>query len=261
MTSLCTASYVWNGEVCRDPALDALPLHRRSIFAVCVGIWAASLLTGLDNLAAVCLSPADVVSRLQLYRIVTAALFHAGLLHVALNMMAFLPLGASLERTMGSLHLLWLVLLLAFLGDAAYVAIAYAAAAAQLPAFLTQCAVGFSGVLFGLIVIDSNASGAAQRSIFGIVMVPTGAYPWALLVLWQVRDLRRMHLARAVSVQPNGQQRRTPAKLLLCMPKSPASARRTTPVHVHAQQIEQLSPTMFCRWWCRRPPSLGIFPV
>ena len=49
-----------------------------------------------------------------------------------------------------------------------------------------QCAIGFSGVIFGLIVVDNSITGATQRSIFGFFHVPAQLYPWTLLVLWQV---------------------------------------------------------------------------
>ena len=48
-----------------------------------------------------------------------------------------------------------------------------------------QCAIGFSGVVFGLIVVDNNLTGAMQRSIFGLFYVPAPLYPWTLLVIWQ----------------------------------------------------------------------------
>ena len=49
-----------------------------------------------------------------------------------------------------------------------------------------QCAIGFSGVVFGLIVIDNSVSHATSRSIFGLFTVPARVYPWALMVLWQL---------------------------------------------------------------------------
>ena len=45
---------------------------------------------------------------------------------------------------------------------------------------------GFSGIVFGLIVVDNDVSGVSQRSIFGIFVVPAKLYPWALLVFWQL---------------------------------------------------------------------------
>ena len=52
--------------------------------------------------------------------------------------------------------------------------------------WLNQCAVGFSGVVFALIVLDNARSGVQRRSIFGLLSVPAPLYPWALLVLWQL---------------------------------------------------------------------------
>lgn len=75
----------------------------------------------------------------------------------AMNMLALLQIGPSLERALGSLQFLATMVLLLVLGDAAYVGIAYLWALAplhSLPAFLDfmrQCAVGFSGILFGLV--------------------------------------------------------------------------------------------------------------
>ena len=51
---------------------------------------------------------------------------------------------------------------------------------------MTRCAIGFSGVIFGLIVVDNSTSSSKDRSIFGLFKVPSPAYPWALLVLFQI---------------------------------------------------------------------------
>jgi len=48
------------------------------------------------------------------------------------------------------------------------------------------CAVGFSGVLFGLIVIQTALSNAEKQSILGLFEVPAKLYPWALLIFMQV---------------------------------------------------------------------------
>lgn len=54
------------------------------------------------------------------------------------------------------------------------------------PMAISQCAVGLSGVIFGLLVIDNHQAQASQRSIFGLFTVPAHAYPYALLILWQL---------------------------------------------------------------------------
>ncbi len=64
-----------------------------------------------------CFNPTAVVTRLQVYRFLTAAVFHIGLLHVAFNMLAFVPIGASLERQLGTLQFAYLLLLFVVVGS------------------------------------------------------------------------------------------------------------------------------------------------
>ncbi|KAL4513369.1 hypothetical protein Ndes2437B_g00581 [Nannochloris sp. 'desiccata'] len=165
---------------------EETPLITKSIVAACAAIYLAALFVGWDNLGAVCLSATTVASHLQLWRLITSAAFHAGLLHLAFNMVAFFPMGTSLERSLGSFNLLWLIGLLIFFGDALYIAVSYLAYLAGFPTLLSHCAVGFSGVIFGLIPLDVHASGGAQRSIFGLFTIPCFYYPWVLLILWQL---------------------------------------------------------------------------
>lgn len=165
------------------------PLLTKGILVLCLGIYAVQLVFGYDNYGLVCLAAQSVTQKLQVYRLLTSAFVHGGLLHVAFNMMAFVPIGTSLERMQGTLALAHVIGLLIFVGGGAYVA--FATAASYVPWSITtkvahQCAIGFSGVIFGLIVVDNSLTGATQRSIFGFFYVPAHLYPWTLLVLWQV---------------------------------------------------------------------------
>ena len=56
------------------------------------------------------------------WRLVTSPFFHVGLLHVAFNMLAFVPCGSGLERLLGTLLLAHHVLLVMLLGNAFFVA-------------------------------------------------------------------------------------------------------------------------------------------
>lgn len=58
------------------------------------------------------------------YRLLTSAFVHGGLLHVAFNMLAFVPISTSLERIQGTLALTHLVTLLIVGGGSAYVSFA-----------------------------------------------------------------------------------------------------------------------------------------
>lgn len=72
-----------------------------------------------------CFNPTAVVTRLQVYRFLTAAVFHIGLLHVAFNMLAFVPIGASLERQLGTLQFAYLLLLFVVVGSVFFAVASY----------------------------------------------------------------------------------------------------------------------------------------
>lgn len=54
------------------------------------------------------------------------------------------------------------------------------------PGVRQSCAVGFSGVIFGMIVIEGHMSQQPTRSVLGLVTVPTPTYPVVLLFVWQL---------------------------------------------------------------------------
>jgi hypothetical protein len=47
------------------------------------------------------------------------------------------------------------------------------------------CSVGFSGVIFALIVAETHVNNIQHRSFYGLFSVPAAYFPWLLLVLWQ----------------------------------------------------------------------------
>jgi hypothetical protein len=103
------------------------------------------------------------------------------------NMSALVPIGSSLERSLGTIKLAWLMASLLLVSDALYLALAYIPALAGLYAgFAAQCAVGASGVIFALLVVETHAAGGAMRSVFGLFSVPARLYPLALVALWQL---------------------------------------------------------------------------
>jgi membrane associated rhomboid family serine protease len=83
-------------------------------------------------------------------------------------MMALVPLGSELERIMGSVRLLYVTILLATSNAIFHVLIALLVAHNP---FLTnnylmnECAIGFSGVLFSMIVIETSLSGVQSRRL------------------------------------------------------------------------------------------------
>ncbi|KAG9445207.1 hypothetical protein H6P81_016547 [Aristolochia fimbriata] len=167
----------------------AVPFITSSVVIVCGFIYLVCLLIGYDSFTEICFLPSAVVSQFQVYRIYTAIIFHGSLLHVLFNMLAFVPLGSELERIMGSLRLLHLVVLLATTNAILHLLIAFVVAYNPLqpyPLFINECAIGFSGIVFSMIVIETNLSGVQSRSVFGLFNVPAKWYAWILLVVFQI---------------------------------------------------------------------------
>lgn len=75
----------------------------RCTSAACVALYLATAVTGFPDTSSVCLAAAPVLHG-QAFRIVTAALSHAGLLHLGMNMLAFLPLGEGQRTRVAAQH-------------------------------------------------------------------------------------------------------------------------------------------------------------
>jgi membrane associated rhomboid family serine protease len=103
---------------------------------------------------------------LTAYRIFTSILFHGSLLHVLFNMLALVPLGSELERIMGSVRLLYMIILLATASAIFHLLIALVVAHNPFHKdqyLMNECAIGFSGILFSMIVIETSLSGVQSR--------------------------------------------------------------------------------------------------
>lgn len=106
------------------------------------------------------------------YRIYTAILFHGSLLHVMFNMLALVPLGSELERVMGSIRLLYIIILLATSNAILHLLVALLVAYNPFHPYenlMNECAIGFSGVLFSMIVIETGLSGVQSRRFVLII--------------------------------------------------------------------------------------------
>lgn len=81
-------------------------------------------------------------------------------------MLALVPLGTGLERIMGSIRLLYLMFLLATANAIFHLIIALVVAHNPLyadPFLMNKCAIGFSGIIFSMIVIETYLSGVQSR--------------------------------------------------------------------------------------------------
>ena len=161
-----------------------LPLLCRAVFVLNTSVFVLFALMGVDPYL-LCFNPIPVFTYGQVWR-VFSAFVHSGIIHIALNMIAFLGFGRSLEHEIGSLPLSYLILLFVVLSEGLTTAISFAANAVGYSSFLFECGVGFSAVIFALLVVDTKVNAVERRSIFGLFYVPSQWYPWALLLLLQL---------------------------------------------------------------------------
>ncbi|KAJ6406815.1 hypothetical protein OIU84_010350 [Salix udensis] len=168
---------------------ESIPFLTSAVVVVCGAIYLVCLLSGYDSFYEICFLPTAVVSHFQVYRIYTSILFHGSLLHVLFNMLALVPLGSELERIMGSIRLAYLIILLATTNAIFHLFIALLVAHNPFhpyPYLMNECAIGFSGILFSMIVIETSLSGVQSRSVFGLFNVPAKWYAFILLVVFQL---------------------------------------------------------------------------
>ncbi|KAK8936359.1 hypothetical protein KSP39_PZI013882 [Platanthera zijinensis] len=121
--------------------------------------------------------------------IYTSMLFYGPIPHIVFNMLALIPLGIELERIMGSIRLLYLMILLATSNVIFHLIFAFIVALNSLhpyPFLVHECAIGFSGVIFSMIVIETSLSGVQTKSVSGLFNMPAKWYAWILLVLFQL---------------------------------------------------------------------------
>ena len=163
----------------------SLPLGTRGVLVTCVALYVTGVLLGFDDFAQICMAPAWVLRDWQVYRMFTSVFFHGSVLHLAFNMMAFVPMASSLERLLGTVQFTYILVLFTLLASSYHVGLAFIGGTLGYPS-MHECAIGFSGVIFGVIVVDTHLSSVAQRSIFGFFTVPSQYYPLSLLIFLQV---------------------------------------------------------------------------
>lgn len=130
---------------------------------------------------------ADYILHGQLYRLLSSAFVHGGILHIFMNMSSLISVGAMLELNFGTMSFLIMSVWGAFCGNIIYCILeAIFWAATQQYVFMRYAAVGYSGVLFAYAAIDSYHAPVSTRSVFGVFNVPSRVYPWVILVLISV---------------------------------------------------------------------------
>ena len=136
-------------------------------------------------LSSIYLIPAAVF-RGELWRLVTAVFVHGGLLHLVFNMLSFTQLGATLETRIGTVSFLYHILLFAVLTSVLHSGIALFMHVGGNSSQFYSASVGFSGVLFALMVIDAHVNEPGPRAVLGLFTVQSRMYPWVMLFVLQL---------------------------------------------------------------------------
>ena len=132
-----------------------------------------------------CLNPAAMVLRRQWFRGLASPFLHGDDWHLYYNMASLLWKGVQIEPHMGPLSFGIMVAFLTVVSQALYIAVGWLAlTGAGYSGIWSSCAVGFSGVLFGLKAI-LNAHSPTETVVWGW-RLPTKYAAWAELLLIQM---------------------------------------------------------------------------
>ena len=167
-----------------------LPFTTRSVVTVNVFAFVFNVFLQLFSYSTLCLIPSLMLRNVtgQAYRIFTSAFTHASFFHLLVNMTAFIQIGAfGLEMKLGSVTFALLVFLFTILCGIVHVFLASAMwYLLGISGYINECAVGFSGVIFSLVVLDTAFSNIRQRDVFGLFVVNAYMYPFALIAIVQM---------------------------------------------------------------------------
>lgn len=167
--------------------LDDLPYGTKSllVFMVILHIVKFALFDS-SIVNQITLVPILVIKKFQVWRLFTAQFFHNDILHLIMNMMAFYSLGNSFERSVGTLAFIYYMFIFGIISNLLDAFIAWFMLWGGRPEHFIGGTLGFSGVLFSLMVIDTEVSPGSQRSVMGLFLVPKDLYPWAMLLFMSI---------------------------------------------------------------------------
>ncbi|GAX11446.1 hypothetical protein FisN_22Lh130 [Fistulifera solaris] len=164
--------------------MQLVPPSTLTVIAVCFVVYGCQTVFDLP-LQTFTLCPQRIVKHWEVYRILTHAFFHANFLHIALNMLSAFAISSSVEKRVGTFYHLLSTFLSIVMIPMVYIGISLLFLAMGNNDLYLQHAVGFSGVLFHMLVLDVTSS-SQSRSLFGMVEVPPLFYPFALLLVLQL---------------------------------------------------------------------------
>eukprot|EP00040_Diaphanoeca_grandis_P030626 m.181429 g.181429 ORF g.181429 m.181429 type:complete len:345 (+) comp32065_c1_seq1:321-1355(+) len=168
--------------------LLSLPVVTRMIVAICVTLHVLQLGIGDQVGNALCLHPRKTVAGMQVWRLLSHAFVHSSWLHLLLNMLSLIPFAPKIELHLGSLQFLNVLVQFAVWSSLIYIFVTFIITILSDSSQLdTTCVVGFSGVLFGLMVVYIYKFSVKESiKVFGLFSIPNTLAPWVCLLLFQL---------------------------------------------------------------------------
>ncbi|XP_066565837.1 rhomboid-related protein 4 isoform X2 [Amia ocellicauda] len=140
-------------------------------------------LAPLKNLLNVCISVQHAFTYRDWQRLLFSPFHHADDWHLYFNMVSLLYKGVRLEKRLGSPWFGYIIAVFSLLTGVMYILLEMALSeVTNDPSYKMQCAVGFSGVLFALKVVNNHYFPGGVTHVMGVPVVNKYAC-WAELVL------------------------------------------------------------------------------
>ncbi|KFV81747.1 Rhomboid-related protein 4 [Struthio camelus australis] len=144
----------------------------QNIPPVTLGILALNIILFLNPLGAlseVCISVNESFYRKNWQRLLLSPVHHADDRHLYFNMVSMLWKGIMLERKLGSIWLAYIIAVFSVLTGVVYMVLEYVLAEIlDDPSYKMSCAVGFSGVLFALKVLNNHYHPGRFSNVLGM---------------------------------------------------------------------------------------------
>lgn len=158
--------------------MRAVPPATLGVVALCSFTYCCQIILNLP-LEKFTLCPRLIVYHYEVHRVITNALFHANFLHVAMNMLSTLAISSAVEKRVGTFYHLMSMMVSIVMISIVYIGLSLFLLFIGSNELFSQHAIGFSGVIFHMLVLDVSGS-SRSRSLFGMVEIPALLYPFAL---------------------------------------------------------------------------------
>ncbi|XP_072474150.1 rhomboid-related protein 4 isoform X2 [Notamacropus eugenii] len=152
-----------------------------TLACIALNIWL--FLNPLKSSYRLCLSVESCYEKKDWQRLLLSPFHHADDWHLYFNMVSMLWKGLTLERRLGSIWFAYIIAVFSLLTGVVYLALEYTVAELlDQPAFKIYCAIGFSGVLFALKVLNNSYNPGGHTNVMGMY-IPNKYACWVELVM------------------------------------------------------------------------------